>query len=86
MISFLIMLLIAAVCGSIGAAIAGVDSKGCLTNMVIGLIGAMLGRWISIKLDIPDILYFRNIPILWTIVGSALFVLLLAILMGQKRR
>jgi len=86
LISLLIILLIAAVCGAIGTAIVGVDKKGCLTNMVIGLIGAMLGRWMSMQLDIRDIFYYRSIPILWTIIGSAVFILGINLLIGHKRR
>jgi len=75
LISLLIILLIAAVCGAIGTAIVGVDKKGCLTNMVIGM-----------QLDIRDIFYYRSIPILWTIIGSAVFILGINLLIGHKRR
>ncbi|MBN1351269.1 GlsB/YeaQ/YmgE family stress response membrane protein [candidate division KSB1 bacterium] len=86
LVSFLIMCLIAAVCGAIGSAIAGIDSKGCITNIVIGLIGAMIGRWLSYQIKMPDILYYKEIPILWTIIGSALFIFIISLIMGNRKR
>ena len=39
---FLILLLIAAICGGIGQAIAGYDLGGCLVSIVVGFIGALV--------------------------------------------
>ena len=86
MIGFLILLLVAAVCGSIGAAIAGSSYRGCLTNIVLGFIGAIIGRWLSQEIGISDFIYFHNIPIIWTIVGAALFVAVINLLVGDKNR
>ena len=83
---FLILLIVASVCGSVGAGIAGVNHKGCLTNIILGFIGAFIGSWLSRELGIRDILYFHNIPIIWTIVGSALFVAVISMLTGQRGR
>lgn len=85
-ISFLIFLLVAAICGSIGTSIAGFSSRGCLTNVGIGLIGAMIGTWLSRHFGMPDLWVVRGIPILWTIVGSGLLVVLLSFLSGNRRR
>lgn len=82
MIKILILLVIAFICGSIGASLAGASKKGCLTSIVLGFIGAIIGQWLSRQVDIGDILYFRGIPILWSIVGAALFVALLNLISG----
>lgn len=82
---FLILLIVAAICGSIGASIAGYSYRGCLTNIALGLIGAFIGSWLSRELGIRDILYFAHIPILWSIVGSALFVAVIGLLSGGTR-
>jgi uncharacterized membrane protein YeaQ/YmgE (transglycosylase-associated protein family) len=84
--SFLIFLLVAAVCGSIGASIAGFSSRGCLTHIAIGLIGAIIGTWLSRELGMPELLVIRRIPILWTIVGSGLLVVLMGLISGNRRR
>ena len=39
LLGFLLLLLIASICGSIGAAIAGHSSRGCLTSIALGFIG-----------------------------------------------
>ena len=84
-IGFLILLLVASICGSIGASLAGYTSRGCLTHIVLGLIGALIGTWLSRELGIRDFLYFHRIPIFWSIVGSALFVAAMGIISGRSR-
>ena len=82
--SFLILLLVAAICGSIGAAIAGNNTRGCLTSIVIGLIGALIGTWLSRQLGISDFFYWYRIPIIWSIIGAAIFVAVINALTGKK--
>lgn len=86
MIRLLILILIAFICGSIGASLAGSTRKGCLTSIVLGFIGALIGGWLSQKLGIGDLLYIRNIPILWSIIGAALFVAIISLIMGRNSR
>ena len=52
-ISLLILLLIAGVCGAIGQAIAGFSRGGILVSIAIGFIGALLGMWISSTPRLP---------------------------------
>ena len=85
-LGFFVLVLVAAVCGSIGAGLAGVSYRGCLTNIALGLIGAFIGSWLSRELGIHDILYIARIPIIWSIVGSALFVAVIGMLTGRSRR
>ena len=84
-IGFLVLLLVAAVCGAVGSRIAGLSSQGCLFNIVLGFIGALIGTWLSRELHIRDIFYFSNIPIVWSIVGSALFIAVISLLTGKQR-
>jgi uncharacterized membrane protein YeaQ/YmgE (transglycosylase-associated protein family) len=81
-IKLLILLLIAFICGSLGARLAGSSKKGCFTSIALGFIGAMIGSWLSRKMEISDLLYVRDIPILWSIVGSALFVAVINLISG----
>ena len=80
----LVLLLIAAICGGIGQSLAGYDLGGCLVSIVVGFIGAWIGMWLAGKLGLPE-LFTINIegkpfPILWAIIGSALFTLIVALI------
>ena len=55
MISFIVLLIVASILGSIGAAIAGKKETGCLVSIALGFIGAMVGRWLSQQLEFSDI-------------------------------
>jgi uncharacterized membrane protein YeaQ/YmgE (transglycosylase-associated protein family) len=81
---FLLLLIIASIVGSIGSRLAGHSTQGCLTSIALGFIGALIGTWLSIELKIPDFLYYHDIPIFWSIVGSALFVAVIGLLMGGR--
>ena len=81
---FLILLFIAAICGAIGQSLAGYDLGGCLVSIVVGFIGAYIGLWIAGKFGLPKIweisIEGRPFPIVWAIIGSALFTLVMALL------
>lgn len=80
-ISFLFLLLIASITGVIGANLAGRKKLGCLSSIVLGFIGAMIGTFIANKLELPlfpEIKFgTHSFPIIWAVIGSALFVALL---------
>jgi uncharacterized membrane protein YeaQ/YmgE (transglycosylase-associated protein family) len=81
---FLILLIIAAICGAIGQSLAGYDLGGCLVSIVVGFIGAYIGLWIAGRFGLPKIweisIEGRPFPIVWAIIGSALFTLVMALL------
>jgi len=81
---FLILLLIAAVCGGIGQSIAGYSVGGSLVSIVVGFIGAYIGLWIAGKMGLPHfytvIIDGKPFPIIWAIIGSAIFTLIVALL------
>lgn len=85
-----LLLLVAAVCGAIGQGLAGWSRGGCLAAVALGFIGAMLGAWLSRQLALPELLVIQidsiDFPILWSIIGSALFVALLSLLARPARR
>jgi uncharacterized membrane protein YeaQ/YmgE (transglycosylase-associated protein family) len=90
LISFLILLVIAGICGSIGQALAGYSHGGCLVSIALGFIGAIFGSWLAGIIGLPEIFSLKvagePFPIIWSIVGSALFVALLGFLRGSRRR
>lgn len=84
LIDFLILALVAAVCGMIGESLAGYSVGGCITSAVIGYIGAFIGLWVARQFGLPELFTISaggsTIPIIWSIIGSALLVAGLAIL------
>lgn len=93
LIGFVVLLLIAAICGSIGQSLAGYDLGGCLVSIIVGFIGAYIGKWIAEKFDLPAIFQIsiegRPFPVVWAVIGSALFALLVALIrraVGGGRR
>lgn len=82
----LILLVIAAICGGVGQSLAGYDLGGCFVSIVVGFIGAYIGKWMSIKFGLPEIFTInvggKSFPIVWAVVGSAVFTLIVALLRG----
>ena len=80
----LVLLLIAGICGSLGQAIAGFSRGGCLVSIALGFVGAVLGMWIARTMGLPELFAVRigttNFPIVWSIIGSAVFVAVIALL------
>ena len=85
----LILLLVSGVCGSIGRAIAGYSHGGCLVSIALGFIGAIVGVWLAGALHLPQLFMLRigdeNFPIVWSIIGSALFVAVISLITGRRR-
>lgn len=85
-----ILLVIAGVCGALGQAIAGVSRGGCLVSIVLGFIGAFVGRAIAQWLELPEPFIVsvgdRSFPLMWSIIGAALFVAVIALLTGRRGR
>jgi uncharacterized membrane protein YeaQ/YmgE (transglycosylase-associated protein family) len=82
LIDFLILLIIAGICGGVGQSIAGGRRSGCLGAIALGFIGALLGMWISRALKLPELFVIQLgngavFPIIWSIIGASLFVALL---------
>ena len=84
LIGFLILLLIAAICGAVGQSLAGYDLGGCLVSIVVGFIGAYIGLWLAGRLGLPRIFEIsiegKPFPVVWAVIGSAIFTLVVALL------
>lgn len=89
-LEFLILLLIAGVCGGVAQSIVGYSRGGCLASIALGFIGALLGVWLSGLLELPELftieLGSHHYPIVWSIIGAALFVAVLSLISGRSRR
>lgn len=83
-LELLILLLVAGISGAIGQALAGYSRGGCLGSVAVGFIGALLGTWIARTLGFSEILTINvnggSFPIIWSIIGAALFVAFLGLI------
>jgi uncharacterized membrane protein YeaQ/YmgE (transglycosylase-associated protein family) len=83
-LDLVLLLIVAAVCGSLGMAISGYSRGGCLMSIALGFIGALIGLWLARELSLPEplpvVIGDVPFPIIWSIIGSALFVAVLSFL------
>jgi uncharacterized membrane protein YeaQ/YmgE (transglycosylase-associated protein family) len=84
----LILLLVAGICGSLGQAIAGYSRGGCLVSIALGFVGALLGMWIARMMGLPELFPVSiggtRFPIVWSIIGSALFVAVITLMTRSR--
>ena len=89
LMGLLILLVIAAIAGSLGQALSGYSVGGCLMSIVVGFIGAFLGLWFARTLHLPEPLPIsiqgETFPLVWAIIGSALFCAVLGFLSRRRR-
>ena len=84
----IVLVIIAAICGAVGKALAGGAQGGLLVSIALGFIGALLGPWVAGQLGLAEPFMLnlsgQSFPILWSIIGAALFVALLHLLSGRR--
>lgn len=89
-LEFILLLIIAAICGSVAQALVGVSRGGCLVSIALGFIGALLGTWLSRLMGLPEIFAIQlgetPFPIIWSIVGASLFAAVLALISRATKR
>lgn len=85
---FFILLVVAGICGSLAQAIVGYSHGGCLVSIALGFIGALLGTWLARLAGLPEFLTLQmgdqGFPVIWSIIGAALFVAVLAFLRNPR--
>ena len=81
LVGFIVLLVIAAIAGSLGMGLTGYSRGGCLFSAIVGFIGAFLGMWVSRQLGLPELIPVtiqgETFPVVWSIIGSAILSLLL---------
>ena len=87
-LDLIILLIIAGLCGALGQAISGFTRGGCLVSIALGFVGALLGMWLSRALGLPELFAVQigttSFPIIWSIIGSALFVAVIALISRSR--
>jgi uncharacterized membrane protein YeaQ/YmgE (transglycosylase-associated protein family) len=88
LLQFVLLVIVAAICGAIGQTLAGYSLGGCLASIVVGFIGAVVGVWLARQLGLPEILTVQigseAFPIIWSIAGSALLALGIGLLSRRR--
>ena len=78
LLDFLLLLLVAGLCGGVAQALVGYSHRGWLTSIALGFVGALLGSWLAGALVVGELLALHvgngSFPIVWSIIGAALFV------------
>ncbi len=88
LLDVIVLLLIAGLCGALGQAITGFSRGGCLVSIALGFVGAILGMWLARQLGLPELFSIQigttSFPIIWSIIGSALFVAIITLLTRRR--
>jgi len=84
----ILLLIVAGICGSLGQAISGYSRGGCLVSIALGFIGALIGMWVARAMNLPELFPVNiggtHFPVIWSIVGSALFVAVIALITRSR--
>ena len=87
-LDFVILLVVAGICGSLGQAITGYSRGGCLVSVALGFIGAVIGLWLARRMGLPEFFPVHigntSFPIVWSIIGSSLFVAVITLLTRRR--
>jgi uncharacterized membrane protein YeaQ/YmgE (transglycosylase-associated protein family) len=86
---FLILLVVAGICGALAQAIVGSSRGGILVSIALGFIGALLGMALARALHLPELFVLSleggtNFPIIWSIIGAALFVAVIHLISRRR--
>ena len=88
LLGFLLLLVIAAVAGGLGQALAGYSLGGCLMSTLVGFIGAFIGLWLARALGLPEFIPItiegETFPLVWAVIGSAILSLILGLLTPRR--
>lgn len=87
-VGFLVLAVIAAIAGGIGQALAGYSLGGCFISAIVGYIGALIGWFIARQFGLPEPFLIQidgqPFPVLWSIIGSMLFALVLGLISRRR--
>ena len=89
LVTLVLLLIIAGICGAIGKTIAGSGSGGFVVSIVLGFIGAFFGTWLAREMHFPPIFTVRIdgevFPVVWSILGAAIVVALVSLISRRRR-
>ena len=86
--NLIILLIVGGLVGVIAQKLAGYSRGGCLTSVALGFIGALIGSWAVKQFGLPEIYTLKightSFPIIWAIIGAAVFVALLGLVTRRR--
>jgi uncharacterized membrane protein YeaQ/YmgE (transglycosylase-associated protein family) len=86
----IILLVVAAIAGIVSQKITNVQTGGLVMSIILGFVGAWLGRTLSNALTIGDPIHINvvghSFPVLWTLTGAALANLIVGWIQARGRR
>lgn len=81
-LEWIVLLVVAGVCGALAQWIVGFSRGGLLVSIGVGLVGAVLGTWLARAARLPELWYLHigetTFPIVWAIIGAVIFVALVS--------
>lgn len=90
MFEIILLLFIAGITGGIGRSLVGFKRGGCIISIVVGFIGAYIGTILAREFNFPDFWSFEirgiSYPIVWSIVGAAVFTAVLSLIVPKKNQ
>lgn len=88
LVEFFILIVIAAIAGTLGQALAGYSLGGCLVSAVVGFIGALLGMWLARTFGLPEFFPIsvgnQTFPVVWSIIGSGILAAIVGMLTRRR--
>lgn len=79
---FLLLLVVAAICGRVGQLLAGYTAGGWFAAIVIGFVGAYLGIYTARELSLPTFFPLQiggqAFPIVWSVIGATVLTVVIA--------
>ena len=90
MFEIILLLFIAGITGGIGRSLVRFTRGGCIISIVVGFIGAYIGTILAREFNFPDFWSFEirgiSYPIIWSIVGAAVFTAVLSLIVPKKNQ
>ncbi|MCC9606295.1 hypothetical protein LOC68_18590 [Blastopirellula sp. JC732] len=84
----LLFLIVAAICGGVARSLAGGTNGGCFVSIAVAFVGSMLGGKLAQISGMPEPLPITiggtQLPIVWSIIGGAIFVAALRMISGAR--
>ncbi len=88
-IDLIFVLIIGTICGTIGQVTSGYARGGWIVHLSLGLVGAALGIYLSRALNLFVIynvlIQHTQVPVIWCLIGSVLFVAAIGFLVRPSR-
>ncbi len=89
LLGFLMLLLVALVCGLVAEMIVGFSPGGLFASIAVGFVGAFIGVWLARVLHLPSFLTVKvggtPIEVFWTVIGAIVLLLVVSLFRGYPR-